>query len=588
MLKFILGLISGIAVCVLAFFLFVLAIARIGQQKAVAVADGSTLVVGLQGSIPERAPTEIPLPFLEGQNPITISELWGTLRKAAADPRIRAIVLEPRGVSVGWAKLQEIKSELAQFRKSGKPIVAFLRGPGLREYYLATGADRIYLTPEDSLDVKGLRVEGMFLKNTLDKVGAKMDVIHAGKYKDAGDMFVRNSMTPETREVLNDVLDQYYGDLVDTIAAGRKKTAAQVKALIDNGPLSAKEALASGLVDQLAFDDTVAADLAKRLHQSELTRIGLKAYARVPASSVAGVEGKNRIALIVGEGVITRGTGSQGLDDSAGIASGSFSKLLRDVEDDPSIKGAILRIDSPGGDGVASDDILNEAKKLSRKKPVVISMGDLAASGGYFISMTGDPIVAYPNTLTGSIGVIYSRLSLRGLYDKLGIQKDILQRGRYAGLDSDYAALTADETSKVQSEIDRFYAAFLNRVAEGRKRKVEEIATLAQGRVWLGAQAKKNALVNELGGLDRAVELLKQRAGIPANQQIALITYPRKKTLFEVLMNRQDDGPALESEAARMLAEVRRTRLPIEIPATLESWLQGGILEVMPYAIQVH
>lgn len=585
MKKFLLGLLTGVIFCGMVLVVVVFALARMGQQKPT-VEDGSTLILSLDGGIPEKAPTEIPLPFFDSQTHVTVSDLWLTLRKAAADPRIKAVVFEPRGLSVGWGTLEELKTDLLNFRKTGKPLVAYLRNPGTREYYLATVADRIYMSPEDSLDVKGLRIEAMFVKKTLDKLGATMDVIHAGKYKDAGDMFVRDSMTPETKEVLNQVLDQYFGDLVDTIAAGRRKTPAQVTALIDNGPLSARQALDGGLVDQLSFDDTVASDLAKRLHQDKLTKLSLRSYVKVPASTVAGVEGRSRIAFIVGEGPILRG-GGNGFQDNEVLASGSFTKVLREVENDPSIKGAILRINSPGGDGVASDDILNEVRNLSRKKPLIISMGDVAASGGYFIAMTGDSIVAYPNTLTGSIGVIYSRLSLRGLYDKLGIEKDILQRGRFAGINSDYSALTPEERQKVQSEIDRFYQSFLERVARGRNRKVEDIAPLAQGRVWLGEQAKQNALVNELGGLDRAVELIKQRAGIPNRDQIALVNFPPRKSLFEVLMNRSDESPALETEARRLLLSSHLAGVPFEIPTTLRVWLQGGLLEVMPYSIEV-
>lgn len=586
MKKFLLGLFTGVVFCFMAFLVVVFAIARLSQPKT-SVEEGSTLVLALDGAIPEKAPTEIPIPFFESQTRVTVSDLWLTLRKAAADPRIKAVIFEPRDLSAGWATLEELKADLANFRKTGKPLIAYLRNPGAREYYLATAADRIYISPEDSLDLKGLRIEAMFVKKTLDKVGATMDVIHAGKYKDAGDMFVRDSMTPETKEVLNQILDRYYGDLVNTIAEGRKKTPAQVIALIDNGPLTARQALDGGLVDELSFDDAVAADLAKRLHQDKLTKIALRSYVKVPASSVAGVEGRSRIAFIAGEGPILRSVGGSGLEDDNVLASGSFTKLLREVENDPSIKGAILRINSPGGDGVASDDILNEVKNLSRKKPLIISMGDVAASGGYFIAMTGDSIVAYPNTLTGSIGVIYSRLSLHGLYDKLGIEKDILQRGRFAGLNSDYAPLTPDQRQKVQSEIEGFYQAFLERVAQGRKRKVEEIAPLAQGRVWLGEQAKQNGLVNELGGLDRAVEMIKQRAGIPVKEQIALVNYPPRKSLLEVLMTRSGESPALETEARQLLLGSHLAGIPVQVPSTLRIWLKGGLLEVMPYSIDV-
>ncbi len=578
MKNFLIGLFSGCLLLGLAGVILIFVLFRVASsfgEKNVKVADGSTLIFKLEGSIPERPPTEFPVPFLQDQTPLSMNQVWEMFRKAAADPKIKAILIEPRGVSVGWARLEEIRTEMLEFKKSGKPLIAFLRNPGTREYYLATAADRIYMTPEDSLDLKGLRVEAMFLKNTLDKLGARMDIIHAGKYKDAGDMLTQTSMSPETREVLNNVLDQFYGDLVTTIAEGRKKQPAEVKALIDQGPFMAGRAQAAGLVDTLAFEDQVADETAKRLNQKELTKLSHKAYLNVSAASV-GVSGGKRIALIVGEGEIVRGTGNSAFGEQEGIVSGAFIKLLKDAGNDSSIKGAIIRVDSPGGDGIASDDILHEAKNLSKKKPVVISMGDLAASGGYFISMTGDPIVAYPNTLTGSIGVIFGRLNLQGLYEKLGVQKELLTRGRYADLDSDYAQLSDDERAKIRGQVDEFYRVFVSRVSDGRKRPFGQVEELAQGRVWLGTQAKQNGLIDQLGGLDTAIELVKKRANIGANEKITLVTYPPKRTIFELMASRSEDRPAIEMQIRKLIGNV-----------PLASWRQGGFLKLMPYMISV-
>ncbi len=207
-----------------------------------------------------------------------MEEVWDTLRKAAGDSRIKGIIFEPRGLSIGWAKMQEIREDILQFKKSGKPIITYLRSPSGREYYLASATDRIYLAPEDSLDLKGLRVEAMFVKNTLDKVGVKADVIHAGKYKDAGDVLTQTSMTPETSEVLNQILDQYYGNLIETVAQGRKKQPEAVRAIIDEGPYMANEALANGLVDSLGYDDQVIQDMQGRLKQTELKTVAIKSY----------------------------------------------------------------------------------------------------------------------------------------------------------------------------------------------------------------------------------------------------------------------------------------------------------------------
>lgn len=576
MKNFLIGLVAGIALVGLVILIFAFAAIRFAGsfgERPVTVADGSTLVLKLDGSVPEKASPEIPLPFFQAQTPMTVQEVWETLRRAAGDSRIKGILFEPRGLEIGWAKMQELHEEIAQFKKSGKPVVTFLQGASAREYYLATATDRIWVAPEDALDVKGLAAESMFVKNGLDKLGVKFDVIHAGKYKDAGDMLTQTMMSPETREVLNQILDQYYGNLIDTIAQGRKQQPDVVRADIDNGPFLAKEALSKGLIDGLGYEDQAVEDMKSRLKQNDLKRVTGKAYlaVRQPSSGTT-----RRIALVVGEGEITAGSGNESANDPGFTAAG-FIKLLKQVENDSSINGVILRVDSPGGDAVASDNILHEAKNLSNKKPLVISMSDLAASGGYYISVTGDPIVAYPNTLTGSIGVIFARMNLHGLFDKIGVNEQLLTRGQYADLDSVYQPLSDAEHQKIAGQIDAFYSAFVSRVAEGRKKNFDQIEPIAQGRVWLGEQARKNGLVDELGGIDRAVELIRQKAHIGANENIALVPYPGKRSVFDLLFNRSDDSATLDIALEKMLC-----KLPVR------SLRSGGFLKLMPYAIQVH
>ncbi len=575
MKNFVIGLVVGVVVSGLAALILIFAVVKfVGSfgERPVSVADGSTLVFKLEGDVPEKSEPEIPLPMFQDQAPLTVEQVWDTFRKAATDSRIKGIIFEPRGLGIGWAKMQEIHDEILQFKKSGKPIISYLRGPSAREYYLAAATDKIFLAPEDSLDLKGLRVEAVFIKNTFDKLGIHADVIHAGKYKDAGDILTQTSMSPETREVLDQILDQYYGNLIDTIAQGRKKQTDAVRAMIDQGPFMANEALGNGLIDSFGYEDQAVDDMKIRLKQNQLTKLSAKAYSKTPAPS-GGTS--RRIALVVGEGEITRGSGNSSTDDQ-GITAAAFTKLLKQVEDDSSIRGVIIRVDSPGGDGVASDDILHEAKNLSKKKPVVISMSDLAASGGYFISMTGDPIVAYPNTLTGSIGVIFARISLHGLYDKIGVNKQMLKRGQYADLDSDYTPLNDDQRQKISGQIDAFYKGFVSRVADGRKKTFDQIEPLAQGRVWLGAQAKQNGLVDELGGLDRAVELVRQRAHIAASDRITLVPYPGKRSVLDVLFGRPDEAEALETKLEQVLG-----KLPVTALA------KGGFMKVMPYSISV-
>jgi protease IV len=576
MKNFLIGLVVGVLLVGLGFLIVVFAAVRYAGSYAnrpANVADGSTLVLQLEGDVPERLPAEIPIPLLQSQTVLSVQQVWDMFRRASTDSRIRGVLFEPRGLDIGWGKMEEIHDEIVQFKKSGKPVITYLRSPTAREYYLASATDKIFISPEDSLDLKGLAAESMFFKQTLDKLGVEADVIHAGKYKDAGDILTRTSMTPETREQLDAILDQYYGNLIATVAEGRKKQSDAVRAMIDDGPFLARDAVADGLIDAVGYEDQAAGEMQNRLKQTELRRISGKAYVKGQFQATGGAR---RIALIVGQGMITAGTGNETADDESFTGTG-FIKLLKQVENDSSIQGVIMRIDSPGGDAVASDDILHEAQILSKKKPLVISMGDEAASGGYYVAVTGDPIIAYPNTLTGSIGVIFAKFTLRGLFGKIGVDQQLLTRGRYADIDSAYAPLSDAEKQKLTSQIDAFYRAFVSHVAEGRKRSFDQIEPLAQGRVWVGAQAKANGLVDQLGGLDRAVEILKQQAHMSPSQRVTLVAYPGRRSVLDLLISRADPTAEVQLRLEKILG-----KLP------LQALSERGFLKVMPYSINVH
>jgi len=569
MAKFLIGVLTGVILTGLILFIGVFAIARM-REKPPAIADGSTLVLELEGSIPERAPVEIPLPFLQQRTPPTVTDVWATLRKAAADSRIKAVVLEPRDLQIGWGKLEEIRADLENLKQSGKPIYAYLKTPGAREYYLATAATRVFMGPEDELNLKGMRFELMYFKKTLDKLGVEVEVEHAGKYKDFGDMFTRASMSPETREVLTSILDDLYGNLLRRIGEARKRTPEQVRAIIDQGPFLSPHAKEQGLIDDLLYEDQMWGQVKSKV--GGLKKVSLREYLKVPP---VGPEGKQHIALVTGEGSISRGESGSDLSGDDGIESEGFDKLLERVGNDNSVKGVIVRIDSPGGEVFASDAIWRQMNLVSKKKPMVISMSDTAASGGYYIAMTGDPIVAYPGTFTGSIGVVFGKANLHGLYDKLGVSKDLLTRGRYSDIDSDYAPLSADGRAKLRQAIDEDYRSFVTKVADARRRKFDQVEPLSQGRVWLGSQAKANGLVDELGGLDRALELVKEKAKIPKSEHVVLITYPPKRSIFDLVFG-QPSEDALES----------RLRGVLKLP-DLRLWAHGGMMRLMPYTIDV-
>jgi protease IV len=422
--------------------------------------------------------------------------------------------------------------------------------------------------------VKGLRAEMMYFKKTLDKLGVVVDVEHAGKYKDFGDMFNRTAMSPETREVMTSVVDDLYGNMVARIADGRKKSPEEVRAIVDQGPFTAAQALKAGLVDELRFEDQMWGELTDRLHSGEPVKVPLDKYMKVPPETV-GLQGKDHIALVIGEGDIVRGDASDDGSVESSLTAHGFVKLLRQVAGDSTIKAVVVRINSPGGEVTASDEIWREMNLLSRKKPTVISMSDAAASGGYYMAMTGDPIVAYPGTLTGSIGVVFGKPNLHGLYDKIGITKDAIERGRHAGIDSDYRPLTEDERQMLRAGIDESYKDFVAKVAAARHRKFEEIEPLSQGRVWMGDQAKANGLVDEVGGLDTALDLAKRKANIPAAENVTVVTYPARRNFLDILM-RKSSGDMLESRLAQIFG-----RMPFH------AWMKGGYLRLMPYWVEV-
>lgn len=573
MAKFLFGLLVGVVLAVLIGVLSVLTIGKLFGHKQPVISPNSVLVLGITGDIPESAPVDLAIPFVQSPGAPTVTDIWNSLHRAASDNRVRALLIQPRGLTVGWAKLQEIQRDIQDFKKSGKPVYALLQSPGSKEYYLGSAADRIYLSPDDVVEVKGFRIEETYFKNTLDKLGIGVEVDHIGRYKDAGEPYTRTSMSPETREVLNQVLDQLFGDFCATVGAARHKNADAIRSLVDEGPFTAVQAKSAGLVDELGYEDDVFNEIKRRTGSRGLNRLPLRTYFRaVPNRG-------DRIAMLVGEGEITGGDTDGAFGSQVSIASGAFSKIVRQVRDDRSIKGVIVRIDSPGGDAVASDDILHELKLLSKAKPLVISMSDLAASGGYLMSMTGDPIVSYPNTITGSIGVLYLRPNFRDLFNKLGLQQEVITRGKLADLDSLSTPLSDAARQKLHESLDWTYKEFVSKVASARRKTYNQIDPLAQGRVWMGAQARQNGLVDQLGGLNESIALIRKRAHLSEGGETELVAFPPRQSLLDVMFNSSS-----ASVAEDLVARKLRSFVP-GIPG--DRLLKGNVLRVMPYSLSV-
>ena len=492
------------------------------------------LYLDLQGEIPEEPPSSDLGAIFERQPP-SLRTLVESLERAADDPRVSAVVLR---VSVlpeaGWATAQELRDAVGRFRRSGKPAYAHLEFCGNKEYYLASGCDKIFALPSALIELTGLRSEVSFFKGTLEKVGIQAQFEGVGKYKNAPNQFTESGFTGPHREQMEALLDSLYGQYVAAIAQGRRRTPDQVRAIVDGGPYDGPSALKAGLVDELLYQDQLDARLkgASRLTPGRY----------VKGARGLGFDGRPKIALVYVVGDIIPGR-SQNSPLGGGFAgSDTVAEALKDAREDDSLRAILLRVDSPGGSGTASEVIWREVALARQKKPVVVSMGDVAASGGYYVAMGSDAIVAEPGTITGSIGVFGGKFSLRGLYDKIGINKEILLRGQHADVFSAYRPWSDEERARIRELMESFYKDFVTKVDQSRHKSYDEVDAIAQGRVWTGAEAHHHGLVDRLGGFDVALDLAKDKARIGKGQEVRLVLLPERKSLLEQLLERQDDG----------------------------------------------
>ncbi|MBL8216317.1 MAG: signal peptide peptidase SppA [Bryobacterales bacterium] len=468
------------------------------------------------------------------------------------------MIVEPAGIGAGWAKLAELRSALERFARTGKPIVAFVRTPATRDYFLASAAPLIVAAPGDYLNVKGLRVELLYARGGLDKLGIVPEFESVGRYKDGPDVLTRSTMSVPTAEVMNALLDQRFATLRDAVSRARKKSPEQVRALIDGGPYLAAEARENGLIDAVEYSSAMEAALARRLGQEKLTKLDALLYQRVPARSL-GLEGHARVAVVAASGEITRG-GSYDLSEV--LKPDEFLALMKELREDNGIRGVVLRIDSPGGDAVASGEMLQAVRELAATKPVVASISDLAASGGYELAIGAPWIVAYPESLAGSIGIFFGKLNLAGLYQKLGLRYEVLTRGRHADMDSAVTGLDDGERLRLQQMLAAMYRDFVTEVAKARQRSYEQIDAVAQGRVWTGSDAMPSGLVDQLGGLDAALLRVAQKIGVNAASKLKLELHPKPPTPMAYWRQQWESVPFLGSAPATVL---RRAPAKIEI-----------------------
>jgi protease-4 len=539
------------------------------------VASNSALVLRVSGDLQEVEPGGLVGSFFEP--PPTVRSVVDALRKAKVDRRVTSVIIRPTSSAALWGKVQEVRDAILDFKTSDKPIIAYLEYGGEQEFYLASACDKVYLMPSASLDLTGIASYELFLRGTLDKIGAYPDALHIGDYKTASNTFTERTFTDAHREMAESLNRDMYDQLVKGLAAGREKTAGEMQTLIDHGPFLPEDAVRAGLVDDVAYEDEL--DDKVQLARGEVKYLEYTDYRHVAPASV-GLDRGQRIAVLYAVGIIGSGESSYDSPQGEVVGSDTIVRYLRKLRADDSIKAIVLRIDSPGGSAIASDVIWREVQLTKTAKPVIASMSDVAASGGYYIAMPAHKIVAEPATLTGSIGVVMVKFVIDGTLKKMGINVEGVSQGRYANLYSPVRPFSPEEKARVLEHMQATYDTFVEKAAAGRNTTPEKIDTIAQGRVWTGQQAKGIGLVDEMGGLQRAIALAKEHAKIPADQEVELVVYPPKRSLYESLAHpfgSVDGGAAILS----LLGITDRQALAT-LTAPMRLFRRGEPLAIMP------
>ena len=557
------------------------------------VPDNSVLVLNVSGELPDYVPEE-PLAKAFGINQQqSFTSLLTQLRKAKVDNRIGGVLLDINFPGIGWGKADELRDAIADLRASGKPVYAYLEIGTNREYYIATAAEKIFVAPPGDIYINGFAAEAMFYKGSLDKLGIEADVIQIGpKYKNAPDRYTRKEMSDGQREVINALLDEYFTRFTTAIADSRKKSVDDVKALIDNAPYTAAQAKSQGLIDDALYREQVDEQFKTRLGyktDDKLRTIRAGQYREIPSDSL-GLNKGERVAVIYASGAINVGRSSSGPVNGEMVGSDTIVEAVNDAANDKSIKAIVLRVDSPGGSALASDLMWYALENAKAKKPVVVSMGDVAASGGYYIACNANKIVAQPSTVTGSIGVFLGKPVVKGLYDWLGVTNEYILRGKNAGLFRETEKWTPEERAKMVDQTNSIYFDnFIPKVAKGRNKSVEEANTLGQGRVWTGTQAKANGLIDEFGGLEKAIDIAKQLANLPAEKDVKRVILPAPRPLLESLFGGEALAQTREEQTRAAIlealpADVRRS---FRYASLFDRMQNGEAMLLMPFELEI-
>ena len=532
-------------------------------SKPKQMGSNAVLVIDAAGEINEQRPSDF-ISALNGNTVPVLHDYLDAIDSAAHDSRVTGVVVRIAPLATGWAKLEEIHSHLMAFQKSGKPSICYLGydGVGNPEYYLATGCGQIWLVPTAPVAIHGMMAEALFLRGTLDKLKVVPEYYHIAEFKTAGNTYTEKNFTPAHKEEVESLLHSVYAQYLTESAKARHMETAKFENLVKQGPLLTQDAVTSGIVDRLGYWDQVQEYFKERRGWNP---ISLGRY-RMFLNTLGG----ETVAVVHATGLIVSGDSQDSPTGGFIMGGDSVAEDIRTARDDSSVKAIVLRIDSGGGSVVGSEVIRREVELANAVKPVVVSMSDVAASGGYWIAMPARKIVADPDTITGSIGVLIGKFNISGLYELLGMHADYVTTSDNATIFSEVQNFTPAQRDWIQKSLQDTYAQFTQGVAQGRHMTVEAVDKIGKGRVWSGAQAKDLGLVDELGGMDRAIEVAKQLAHIPANESVRIERFPREKTFFEMLFERErsmSESASIEATLRRVLAAAGpvQARVPYDL-----------------------
>jgi len=563
----ILAVIGGLVVLALVVGLGVGALLGLGHRR---VPAKTILEVDLETDIIEDVPDDPFAAVMLKDTPV-LRDLVEALEKAGSDDRVVGLVARVGAAPIGMAQLQEIRDAVLAFRAKKKPAVVFAEtfgevGAGSGAYYLATAFDEIWLQPSGDIGLTGVILESPFLRGTLDKLGIKPRMDHRYEYKNAMNLFTEKKYTGPHREAMEKLMNSWFSQIVRGISQSRHLSEERVRSLVDGGPFLGKEAMNAGLVDGLAYRDEVYAKVRKKAGEGAKL-LYLSQYLK--RAGRPNQQGKT-IALIYGVGTVQRGENAYDpVTGEVAMGSETVASAFRSAVGDKNVKAILFRVDSPGGSYVASDTIWRETVKAKQAgKPVVVSMGTLAGSGGYFVAMAADKIVAQPGTITASIGVLGGKMITPGFWDKVGLSWDEVHTSANSTIWTGTHDYTPAEWARFQAWLDRVYSDFTTKVAEGRRLPKEKVLEIAKGRIWTGEDAKRIGLVDELGGFPAALRLAKKAAGIPEGEEVHLEIFPPKRNPLQMLLEEGAENSEPQATAAvlaRMLREIqpiaRRVRM---------------------------